>query len=419
MEPLAKDTAWSATVELTAPTKLMEKVRCSGTLSSNACLGRYRHLRVLFIALNFGRLGGLEIYNLNLVRALVRAGCTVDVWSVFDNKVCTEPLDNVHVQPLAPGLRPALSLYSRYFWQGLLLRRLQATGVDYDLVIAGHVKALPVVHQASRSCHWPYWVWTYGIEVWGGWSKEMKEEMLAAQHIVSISHFTASKILEHLPGISISILHNPVDVERFRPARDSLPPTRNSRLLTVGRLSKGRDKGHEVVMQALPLLNQRLGKPVEYYIVGDGDDLQRLKDYAANLGLQRAVQFLGRVSDAELVRAYQDCDVFVMPSRVERRPDGTWTGEGFGFVYIEAASCAKPVIASNQGGAPEAILDGVTGFAVDPTSPEAVAGAAYRLLSNPDLARRMGKAGRQFVVKNFSMEVFQRRVAELLRESGF
>ena len=378
-----------------------------------------RSPRVLFIALNFGRMGGLEIYNLELVRALTKAGCAIDVWGVFHNKICAEPLGHIRVQSLAPDSRFAMSVYCRYLWRALLSRRLRSASEEFDLVIAGHAKLVPVIYQASQSSSWSYWVWTYGIEVWGEWTRETEVSMANAQRIGSISQFTASTIAEYIRDTPISVLHNPVDVERFRPAEDIVQRSPIPRLLTVGRLSKGRHKGHEVVMQSLPLLNQRLGKPVEYWIIGSGDDLPRLKDCAKKLCPQEHVRFLGRVPDAELIRAYQACDVFVMPSKVERSPDGAWTGEGFGFVYIEAAACGKPVIASNQGGAPEAILDGITGFAVKPTSPEAVAEAAYRLLSNPALAQRMGEAGQRFVGENFALSVFQRRVAELLRESGF
>ncbi len=413
--------------------------------------------RVLFLALKWGRIGGLEIYNLELVRGLVEAGCVIDVWSVQDGRIHIEHLDGVRVHPLAPRFRPALSLYFRYLWQRLLLRRLQATAEDYDLVIAGHVTVVPVLHQASQSCHWPYWVWTYGIEVWGDWSEDMKEETLAAQRVVSISHFTAHKILEHLPGASISILHNPVDVERFRPAEQDAPHS-NPRLLTVGRLSsQERYKGHEVVMQALPLLTQRLGRPVEYYIVGDGDDLQRLKNHAVELGLQEAVRFLGRVPGGDLVRAYQDCDVFVMPSKVERRPDGTWTlliiGDGpmrpeierrlaarglqervrfagyvprsetppyyramdvlvlpsrttatwaeqFGNVMTEAMLCGVPVIGSDSGSIPSVVGNAALIF------PEgdirALAAQIQRLREDPGLRQTLSDRGRAHALEKYS-----------------
>ena len=161
-------------------------------------------------------------------------------------------------------------------------------------------------------------------------------------------------------------------------------------------------------MRSLPLIVRRVERPVLYLIAGTGADRSRLERLAHEYEVADWVEFLGRVPDEQLAQLYQSCDVFVMPSR----------GEGFGIVYAEAAACGKPVIASNQGGATDAVIHSVTGFAVDPTSVEAVAEAACILLGDPDLARQMGEAGRRFVVENFSLEAFERRVVALLAESG-
>ncbi len=72
------------------------------------------------------------------------------------------------------------------------------------------------------------------------------------------------------------------------------------------------------------------------------------------------------------------------------------------------------MIASTEGGAPEAIIPGKTGFLVDPRSPEAIADSLAILLTNPAEADKMGRAGREWVEKNFSIEVFRERVKELL-----
>lgn len=362
-------------------------------------------------------MGGLETYNVHLARSIVGAGCTVDVWSVYDCREYVGDVEGMQVHPLAPHNRLLMSIYFRYLWQKLLLHRLRNCRGVYDLAVVGHIKLVPTVQEATEACHWPYWVWTYGREAWASWDKGVWKAMSDAQRIISISQYTARRIENRLPDFDVPVVHNPVDVDRFKPAvrQDT---SSKACLLTVGRLSsQGRYKGHTVVMQALPLIAERLDRTLEYRIVGDGDDREYLERQAAILGIRERVQFSGRVSEEELVRAYQDSDIFVMPSRVSRRLDGSWTGEGLGFVYVEAAACGKPVIGSDQGGAAEAIIDGVTGFAVDPTSPEAVAQAACRLLSEPGLAKRMGNAGREFAVKNFSIETFQQQVTGLLQEA--
>ena len=374
-----------------------------------------RHPRVLFVALQFGRLGGLEIYTLDLVQTMRQLGCDVDVWSVIDSR--NSVTDGIEAIALAPRLRVLRSLYYRYLWERLLQRRLAAVVAEHDLVIAGHVNVLPSVYRASRAT--PYWAWTYGLDIWGDWSPAVEEALKKAHRIGTISQYTRLSITKRLPDARIALIPNSVDTDRFKPCQTSRHSNNPLILLTVGRLSS-RDsyKGQDVVIRALPHIQKRFGHPVEYWIVGTGDDQPRLRKLARDMDVEDRVCFLGRVPDAELVSVYQACDVFVMPSKTERYPDGSWAGEGFGTVYIEASACGKPVVGSNQGGAAEAVVDGVTGFTVDPTSVDAISEAVCMLLNDPTLCQTMGEAGRRYVVENFSRPVFEERVAVLLAESG-
>lgn len=371
--------------------------------------------RVLFLTLRYGPVGGLEIYNMHLVAALRNAGCAVDVWSVFDQPGA-EPEGAV---PLAPRGRLAMGLYFRFLWETVLHRRIMAAAANYDLVVCGHINMVPAVYTAYAEAGLPYWVWTYGREAWANWSSKVKRGMEAAQCIGALSAYTKTSITQRLPEAPVIVLHNPVDIARFKPSPEPITMRDHPVLLTVSRLSSRETyKGQDTVIQALPLVHKKLGGAVDYQLCGTGDDIPRLRRLANELGVDSQVRFLGWVPYENIVAIYQDCDIFVMPSKVERRPDGTWAGEGFGFVYIEAAACGKPVIGSNQGGATDALKHGITGFAVNPHSVEEVADAIYTLLANPDLAAQMGQAGRRFVEENFSMEVFYRRVADLLSHYG-
>ena len=84
-----------------------------------------------------------------------------------------------------------------------------------------------------------------------------------------------------------------------------------------------------------------------YVIVGEGDDRDRLENLARETGVRDSVVFTGWVDEDELPAYYSSCDVFAMPSRVEKR-NGRWTGEGFGIAYIEAAAFGKPVVAGTK-----------------------------------------------------------------------
>jgi phosphatidylinositol alpha-1,6-mannosyltransferase len=128
---------------------------------------------------------------------------------------------------------------------------------------------------------------------------------------------------------------------------------------------------------------------VQYVIVGSGPDEERLRQIVDHHGLHDAVHFAGRVPWDDLLLYYNAADVFVMPSR-EDPPDV----EGFGLVFLEANACGTPVIGANAGGVPDAIVDGTTGYLVPPADPAALADALASVLTHPEQARAMGRAGR-------------------------
>lgn len=100
-----------------------------------------------------------------------------------------------------------------------------------------------------------------------------------------------------------------------------------------------------------------------------------------------------------------------MPTRKERRGDM----EGFGLVYLEAAACGKPVVASAVGGAADAVVPDETGLIVNPHEPQSIAAALCQLLREPQLAKRLGEAGRQRVLREFTWD---RTVEQLMALMG-
>jgi len=104
-------------------------------------------------------------------------------------------------------------------------------------------------------------------------------------------------------------------------------------------------------------------------------------------------------------------DIFAMPSR--SRLAGLEV-EGLGIVYLEASACGLAVIGGKSGGAPDAVLEGETGYAIDGTSPHDVAFAAIALLNNPTLASSMGARGRQWIIDEWRWDIWSQRFNALL-----
>ena len=125
--------------------------------------------------------------------------------------------------------------------------------------------------------------------------------------------------------------------------------------------------------------------------------------------------FLGSIAYADLPKYLNAADLFVMPSR--SRLMGLEV-EGLGIVYLEASACALAVIAGSSGGAPDALLDGRTGYVVDGMDINQIANRVLSLIDNPKAAKEMGEAGRVWVESNWSWDIWSSAFNKLLEISG-
>ena len=181
-------------------------------------------------------------------------------------------------------------------------------------------------------------------------------------------------------------------------------------ILTISRLSL--HKGHDVVIKAMPIVLRHVPDAV-YIIVGRGPAEPYLRSIVEKEGLKEKVLFAGFVPDSALRKYYLVSDLFIM---VSREIQDIGTVEGFGIVFLEANACLKPVIGSTAGGIRDAILDGITGFLVDPLNHDAVAEAIIRVLTDRDLTLRMGEQGRRRVLAEFGWDVICGRIEREFRE---
>jgi phosphatidylinositol alpha-1,6-mannosyltransferase len=175
----------------------------------------------------------------------------------------------------------------------------------------------------------------------------------------------------------------------------------------VARLEQ-RYKGHDVLIRALPLVRARIPS-VRLQVVGDGVLRPVYEGFAASLGLDGSVEFLGPVDDATRDELLARAHVFAMPSRLPF--DGG--GEGFGIVYLEAGAHGLPVVAGRAAGALDAVVDGETGLLVDPADHVALAAAIVELLSDRAKASALGERGRARAA-SFSWPAVARRVEDVV-----
>ena len=144
--------------------------------------------------------------------------------------------------------------------------------------------------------------------------------------------------------------------------------------------------------------------PARLLMVGDGPDRGKVEQYCREHHICGSITFIGSLPLVEEVLV--GADLFLLPSE----------SESFGLSALEAMSCQVPVIASNAGGLPEVIDDGVTGFLLPVGDVEGMAAAALRLLGDDDLRRRFGEEGRRQAVERFSQDAVVGRYRSLYQK---
>ena len=165
-----------------------------------------------------------------------------------------------------------------------------------------------------------------------------------------------------------------------------------------------------MVIRALPQIRAAIPDTV-FLIVGDGPYRDELERLAREVGVDEHVVFAGFVPERDLPSYYRAAQVMAVPSREFRK---NLPVEGFGIVYVEASACGTPVIGGRGGGTEESIADGVTGFRVEQSDPQAIADAAIKLMDDRQLAETMGQNGRQRAVESFNWTAQAERLRAFL-----
>ena len=313
----------------------------------------------------------------------------------------------------SPG---GLSGYAR------VLRRLDRLSAGSGALQIHCGKSLPegaLGWALGRRHGWPYVVYVHGEELnVAASSRELRwltGRVLRGARLVIANSENTKATLERgwAEGTRIRVLTPGVDTGTFVPALPS-PEARRSLgwadrpvLLTVGRLQ--RRKGHDTVIRALPAVRRDL-PDVLYVVLGNGAERDRLERLAQELGVEAHVQFRGEPADEEIVRCYQQCDLFVLANR---EVDGDF--EGFGMVLVEAQACGRPVVAGRSGGTPETLVEGSTGELVTGGDECEVAEVVVRLLGDRSRLEAMGARARVWAVERFDWEALAARAAAMFR----
>ncbi|MCG8404643.1 MAG: glycosyltransferase [Phycisphaerales bacterium] len=212
------------------------------------------------------------------------------------------------------------------------------------------------------------------------------------------SSFLAAKAVKMgCPSDKITVLHTGVNMARFAYRERRLKPGESVRVLTVGSLVEV--KGIEYGIRAIAQVSQKYPK-IQYRIAGGGPLMTSLRDLTRELGVSERVELLGGQTEDEIIEHYADAHVFLFPGVVSRRGDE----EGMAGACVEAQATGLPVVATRVGGIPEAVLDGQSGFLVEPKDVSALADRLIYLIEHPECRSRMGRAGREHVERHYDLD---------------
>lgn len=364
-------------------------------------------MKYAFIYLTaFSSIGGIQKFNRLFLKALVDLSSKNKSMEFLALSLYDERPDNRYIE-------------DKYF-SGCKKRRLYfflkalRTIFNSDVVIFGHIN-LYLIALCCFLIRRKFIIIAHGIEVWE--NKNLFKNLVLARacKILSVSNFTKDKLvlIHNVKPDKIAVVFNCLDpyfVNSVKEKKFCSYKDKNDgfiKILSVCRLSsEEKYKGYDKVIKALSLVKKKLNN-IKYVIVGasDKNEIKRLSELIKKNKLEDNVEFKGEVLDNELIDYYLSSDLFAMPSK----------GEGFGIVFLEALFCGLPVIAGNQDGSSDPLMNGELGILVDPDDIEKIADFIINLLTekkygSDDYKKLLNKK----VIENFGFEAFKENLVKNL-----
>ncbi|HSA55832.1 MAG TPA: glycosyltransferase family 4 protein [Gemmatimonadaceae bacterium] len=356
------------------------------------------------------RIGGINYYVDQLMRRFPPGSVTVFAsryhgWEAFDAAYPHEVirLETEMMLP-TPGVRRRLHAELRQRKPDVVL-----FGATWPL---GHMG--PAI---KRKLGISYAGFTHGLELTGALVPGLLRPIGRHASLLTSASDWARRKLEGAFGRNMPMLPSGIDTTLFHPGiSDAIVRERHALgdapvICCVSRLVAR--KGQDMLIRALPAVARRV-PAVRLLIVGVGPYEQALRALAKRVGVTDRVVFTGAAPYEELAAHFRAGNVFAMPCR------SRWFGfdiEALGAVFLQGAAVGRPVIAGDSGGAPEAVKHGETGLVVDPTRPEPIAEALTGLLEDPARAERMGRAGAEWMHREWTWESMTERLRALLEQS--
>jgi len=375
--------------------------------------------KILVVTNDFGpRTGGIETFVIGLLERITGQEVTVFTSAQGD----TSEYDQKWLQEFGIRVIRDRSKILLPSWRVTNRAKAIIKLHDIDVVVFGAAAPLAMMAPALRKSGIKKIIaLTHGHEVW--WAKifpfnfALKRIGSGVDHLTYLGEFTRNAIAKSLTKQSADEMVKiapGIDTSHFIPQPDAMQKRialglENKKIIiSVGRLvhRKGQDK----LIEAMPQILQKVPN-AHLLLVGEGPYRSHLEKLVNKLSIKHNVTFAGRVLYDNLPSYLSAADLFAMPSR--SRFFGLEV-EGLGIVYLEASACGIPVVAGKSGGAPDAVLEGVTGLCVDGTDVNEITQAVVEICTDAKRASNMGAAGRNWIVDQWRWEIWSKEFNSLL-----
>jgi len=298
--------------------------------------------------------------------------------------------NNLHLQS-----RKNLILYSikSYFFARKLIKKAKQNGQPYDLSHSFFTVPCGFVSMILKfEFGLPYIVSLRGSDV-PGYSDRfvfiykfitpiIKLIWKKAFFVIANSRGLKDLALESKTKKEIGIIYNGVEIDHFKP--DEKTEDNEKFIITVGASRITHRKGFDYLIEAIASLAPKYPH-IYAKLMGEGNAREGLEKLVEKLGIEKNVEFLGRIPREKTVPYYQEASLFILPS----------LNEGMSNAMLEALSCGLPLVSTNTGGADELIKEGINGYIVNFKDSNDIADKLEKLINNSELTRQMGVESRK------------------------
>lgn len=309
--------------------------------------------------------------------------------------------------------------YRLAWWPAIKLIWRLGRSKKYDAIVIGHVLPLGT---AAWLVSWfvslKYYIVVHGMDITVSqniWRKKiiLRVILKGAKGVIAANKNIAKITTKLSPKAIVSVIYPAPGITTTKPSElvkhlvQTYDLHKGKIILTVARLVPR--KGISFILEAMNLVWQT-HPDAQYIIVGNGPEEENLRQQILSLSRSHQVHLLTKQSDQEIAAWYDAADIFVLTPYTLPNADT----EGLGIVYLEAGLHGLPVIGSNHGGVPEAIVENVTGILVPEHNVNLTAGAIVQLLDDDQLRAEMGDNAQKYIRHHFNTDIMRQKLTTLL-----